>query len=237
MPTVLAAPARAPHRRGPAPWLVRFLAPGLAVLQLCTIVAELIAAAAFVPRYNWVTNTISELGVSTCTTEFDPRSGVEACSPLADLMNGAMVVSGISLVLLALVLFRSRGFSGVAGVLWVIAGLGSIATGFVALDSSSELHQLVSMPLFFGGPLAIALGAFQFRGGVRLAGIILGGIALALGVLFSTTDLVYGIGGLIERLVIWPSLAWVLVLAILASRQAREAARQPGDPEPPRERR
>lgn len=205
------------HRRL---WAVRWLAVPLAVLQLATIVAEVVTSFAFRPAYNWVTNTISELGVGGCTSEFDPREGVEACSPLAGLMNGAMIFSGICLLLLAVLLRRSRGFTRLPGILWVLAGAGSIATGLVSLDTSPVLHQVVSMPLFFGGPLAILIGAFQFTGRVRVAGASLGIATLILGIVFSTSDWVYGFGGIVERLVIWPALAWVVFLAVSARRQA-----------------
>ena len=206
-------------------WAVRHLAVPLAVLQLATIAAEIIVSFAFKPEYDWVTNTISELGVGGCTSDFDPRSGVEACSPLAGVMNGAMVFSGVCLILLALVLRHSAGFSKLAGPLWAIAGAGSIATGFISLDTSPVLHQVVSALLFFGGPLAIAIGAFQFTGAVRIAGAALGICTLLLGVVFSTTDWVYGFGGIVERLVIWPALGWVVFLAVRARRSAaRESA-------------
>ena len=210
---------RAPRNRHEAKRIAT-LAPILAVLQLSTIAAELVTAAAFKPSYNWVKNTISELGVAPCTTDFDARRHVEACSPLADVMNISMMVSGLALLLLAVTLRHSRGFAGVPGLLWVIAGAGSFVTGFVTLDTSPVAHQIVSMPLFFGGPLAIATGAFQFRGPTRTIGIVLGSCALALGVVFSTSDLAYGFGGLVERLVIWPSLAWVVHLAFVARRTA-----------------
>ncbi|SJN08311.1 hypothetical protein FM113_02005 [Leucobacter sp. 7(1)] len=208
--------------QAPKLWWVRHLAVPLAVLQLATIGAEIVTSFAFRPQYNWVTNTISELGVGGCTTEFDPRKGVEACSPLADVMNGAMIFSGICLILLALLLRSSRGFTKVPGVLWCAAGAGSIATGCVSLDTSPVLHQIVSMPLFFGGPLAILIGACQFDGVMRKIGTALGGITLVLGIIFSTTDWVYGSGGIVERLVIWPALGWVLVVAVLARTQAVE---------------
>lgn len=206
-------------------WRVRYLSVPLALLQLATIVAEIIVSVAFQPKYNWVTNTISELGVRACTQDFDPRKGVEACSPLAGVMNGAMVFSGLCLILLALVLRRSRGFAKFAGVLWGLAGVGSIVTGFISLDTSPVLHQLVSMPLFFGGPLAIVVGAFQFSGRIRLAGVSLGAFTLILGVLFSATDWVYGFGGIIERMVIWSALAWVVFVAVMARKEASAGAR------------
>lgn len=196
----------------------------LALLQLATIAAEIVVAQAFQPSYNWIKNTISELGVRGCTENFDPRRGVEACSPLADVMNGAMIFSGICLILLTLMLRRSRGFANLAGVLWALAGAGSIATGFITLDTSPVLHQTVSTPLFFGAPLAIAVGAFQFTGRIRLVGAALGVITLALGIIFSSTGWVYGYGGVVERLVIWPALAWVVFLAIMARKE--EARRE-----------
>ena len=206
-------------------WLVLRLAVPLAILQLATILAEIVTSLAFKPKYDWVTNTISELGVGGCTKEFDPRKGVEACSPLADLMNGAMIFSGICLILIALILRQSNGFKRLPNYLWLAAGAGSIATGFISLDTSPVLHQVVSMPLFFGGPLAILIGAFQLRGTSRKVGAALGAVTLVLGVIFSATDWVYGFGGIVERLVIWPALAWVLVMAVLARKDelARES--------------
>lgn len=206
---------------------VQILAPVLAVIQLATIAAELVTASAFEPSYNWVKNTISELGVAPCTTDFDAREHVEACSPLADVMNVSMMVSGLALLLLAISLRHSRGFAGVPGILWIIAGVGSIVTGFVTLDTSPVAHQLVSMPLFFGGPLAILTGAFQLQGRPRTTGIALGVCALVLGVVFSTSDLVYGFGGIVERLVIWPSLVWVVYLTFAARRAALAQPRNP----------
>ena len=224
MPTAPTSPTIEPSAGESERWRVQHLAVPLAVLQLATIVAEIVTSFAFRPGYDWVTNTISELGVGGCTTEFDPRKGVEACSPLADLMNGAMIFSGVCLILLALVLRGSRGFERLPGLLWLAAGVGSIATGCVSLDTSPVLHQIVSMPLFFGGPLAILIGAGQFDGAIRRIGAALGGITLILGIIFSTTDWVYGFGGIVERLVIWPALGWVLVLAVRARRDAAAVA-------------
>ncbi|MBK0419943.1 DUF998 domain-containing protein [Leucobacter sp. CSA1] len=227
---------RRPRRRSSpefrALWRVRYLALVFAILQLSTIAAELFTSFSFKPEYDWITNTISELGVGHCTTEFDPRKGVEACSRLAGTMNGAMIFSGACLIALTVILRRSRGFSRLPGVLWVLAGAGSIATGFITLDSSPVLHQLVSMPLFFGGPLAIALGSFQFDGRVRLLGAMLGFSTLVLGVIFSTTDLAYGYGGAVERLVVWPSLGWVVFVAARARKEARrEMSRRVPEPQ------
>lgn len=207
--------------------LLRFATLSLAVLQLTTIAAEIIVSLAFRPRYNWITNTISELGVKGCTSDFDPRKGVEACSPLAGVMNSAMIFSGICLIVLTLLLRNSDGFSKVAGILWALAGTGSIATGLVSLDDSPMLHQVVSMPLFFGGPLAILVGAFQFEGRVRVTGALFGSFALLLGVLFSTTDWVYGFGGIVERMVIWPALLWVLLITTLAQKKTLRTSREP----------
>src|SRR5690606_23558443 len=92
--------------------LARYLVPVLAVLQLSSVVTEVITSFAFHPSYNWIRNTISELGVKRCTSDFDPRKEVEACSPLADLMNAGMAVSGLSLILLVLLLRRTPGFRG-----------------------------------------------------------------------------------------------------------------------------
>jgi len=121
--TSTAPTARRVQRPAPS-WTVIWLAPVLAVLQLSSVAAEVITSLAFKPQYNWVTNTISELGVAKCTPEFDPRKGVEACSPLADVMNGAMVISGLSLIVLAILLRQQPGFRKPVWPIWCLAGLG-----------------------------------------------------------------------------------------------------------------
>lgn len=51
-------------------------------------------------------------------------------------MNAAMIFSGVCLVVLVFVLRRSKGFSHLAGALWVLAGGGSVAAGLITLDVS-----------------------------------------------------------------------------------------------------
>lgn len=63
---------------------------------------------------------------------------------LAGVMNAAMNFSGNCLLLLA--------------------------TGVISLETSPAPHQLMSMPLFFGGPLAEAVCPFQFKGPIRRVG-------------------------------------------------------------------
>lgn len=36
---------------------------------------------AFTPNYDWVPNTINQLGLGECTSHCDSRAAIEACSP------------------------------------------------------------------------------------------------------------------------------------------------------------
>lgn len=185
----------------------------LAVLQALSLPAELAAGGASTPSYDWVRGTISELGVATCGGEI-PGLGVLGCSPLHAVLNVSLVVSGLALIGLAALARRLPGFRGLAGVAWAVAGLSTALTGLVPLDVDLDLHLLVSAPVFLASPLGVLLGARQLGGGRRVVGVVVGVVTLVVGAVFLVWIDGAGIGGLLERVALWPSVIWVLAIVL-----------------------
>jgi hypothetical membrane protein len=172
----------------------------LRATQPLYIVVELLVAA-FVPGpYSLAGDTISELGVV-------------AVSPGHAVMNGAFVLFGTTLALGAALSDRLPRY---ATVLWVIAGLSSIATGLAPLDSAPVAHLVVSAPVFVAQPLAVVLTGLALRSRVTVAVGLVTVVGSAV-FLAGLTDA----GGLFERLALWPG---YVVLGVLGVRTLARAS-------------
>ena len=189
------------------------------------VVAELVAAAGSRVPYSLIDQTISDLGVTTCTSIDYPYGPVEVCSPWHALVNGALVVVGALLAVGAVLLRRflpRRRSTTVSTVLWVVAGASSIATGFVPLDHGVGLHALVALPALLAQPVALVLLAAALRPAApRLAGgTAVAGVASVVGLVaflvFATRP---ELGGVWERLAFWPTYLWLPVVAAILLRQ------------------
>ncbi len=189
----------------------------LALLQCASFPAEVFAAVRFSPPYDWVSNTISDLGARSCTSVPYPHGNIAVCSPLNAVMNGAMLLGGAALIVLTITARRVDGFRGTAGAAWVISGLSTMLTGLVPLDVDPVLHVLVSTPVFIASPIAVLLGAFQKAGALRGAGAAVGAASLFVGALFLVSHDLSAYGGLLERLSLWPPILWVLLLVLTSS--------------------
>ncbi|MER7169696.1 DUF998 domain-containing protein, partial [Micromonospora sp. NPDC000207] len=117
------------HRLGVVAWLV----------QPLYLVAEIVTATAVGVPYSFVDNTISDLGASACTTVAYPFGDVAVCSPWHLVLNTAFVVTGVLMVVGAL-LVRHPVAGGWVRWLWVVAGLSSVGTGLVPLDRDLDLQ-------------------------------------------------------------------------------------------------
>ena len=111
-------------------------------------------------------------------------------------------------------------------VLWIISGLSSIGSGLVPLDVNLELHALVSIPAIVLQPVALGLHALSLvrqegSGWWAMVGIAVALLAVSI---FFLLRLEVQWGGLLERIVIWPVL---LVLPVLAARGSGRGQRGP----------
>jgi len=181
------------------------------------IVAQLVVAARWEIPYDLTRNTISDLGAVGCGTLGAAGGPVEVCSPWHAGMNASFVVIGTLLAaggLLAAPALSRRttgarraAVLAVSGLL-VVAGLSSAGVGLVPLDVDGDLHTLVALPLFVTQPVAlILLGALAVRAGPRVWGGVLLGLGLlaaAGGIAFGATLVTGDVGGLYERIALWP---------------------------------
>jgi hypothetical membrane protein len=208
---------------GGAAWIV-------ATLQVQ--LAQISAAAAWNPPYNWMTNYISDLGNTACG-QFAVPHGTPAyvCSPLYLVMDASFVLSGVLTIVGAVLLRRfwpPGQLTTVAVVLWVITGLGKIVVGLVPENTIVELHLIgaLNIPIGCIAILLNSLSVLRTNRGVALTGIVLtlvglmGSVLSTAGQLDPTLYLGLGVGGM-ERVSDYPGLLWMLLIGILAVRGRR----------------
>lgn len=206
---------------------------GLALLsQPLVILVQFVVAARWETSYDVTRNTISDLGVVGCGTIQAGGGPVEVCSPWHAGMNVTFVIIGSLLALGALlgagtvVRRPARIRSGVAMALLFVAGVSSASVGFVPLDVDGDLHALVATPLFVTQPVALLLlgGLALGRGRRGLGSVLLGsGLVAATGGIAFGVSLVTGdVGGLYERVALWPCQVGVAAVGWSLLRAARD---------------
>lgn len=193
------------------------------------ILAQLVVASRWETTYDVTRNTISDLGALRCGTIQAAGGPVEVCSPWHAAMNASFVVIGSLLALGALLSAATvvgspgRLRSGLAMAMLFVAGVSSAAVGFVPLDVDGDLHTLVATPLFVTQPVALLLlGALAVQRGHRgwggallVTGLVATGGALAFVVSVGAGN----VGGLYERIALWPcqvgvaTLGWTVLRA------------------------
>ncbi|WP_182378378.1 DUF998 domain-containing protein [Nocardioides sp. WS12] len=174
------------------------------LLQGCYVVAEVVIGLN-VTGYSFVDDTISDLGATT--------------SPGHAAMNVVFVVFGVSLGLGAWLLRDSRPPGRLATaslVLWIVAGISSVAVGLTPNNLHPGLHGGVAAWVFVAQPLALVLLGLSLRERHRrfAAATVAVGVASFVGSLGFLVLLNADHGaGAFERLALWPGYLWVTVLA------------------------
>lgn len=198
------------------------------VLCVLTFPAQLLSAAQWPQPYLWGSNTISDLGVTTCAT-FDAGTRMEryVCSPWHSLANAGTVASGLFLAAGAVLLWSvwPRRRTGQAAMALIAAsGVLLMLVGFLPWDVQPDAHNLVALiqaPVQWAGMVVLV---FALRGStvlrwasaltvlcvvVSIAGFVLfidaigGGPSQAVGV------------GLAERLSFDTLTLWSVVLGLI----------------------
>ncbi|MFD3746587.1 DUF998 domain-containing protein [Nocardia sp. NPDC058633] len=184
----------------------RHIAAGLAwTLAFAYLLAELVTATAWTTPYSFRHDTISDLGITTCTQH--------ACSPLHMVMNATFVVLGLLTIVGAIGLLDyiphgPRQWSIVA--LAVVIGLSTAATGVFPSDGGIVVHTLAVMPAFVSRHIVLILLAIWLWKHRRLAAIW-SGVCATTG-LTGTVLLAIGLQiGITERLVFYPLPIWMAV--------------------------
>lgn len=198
---------------------------GFALLLLLSILVELVAARFFSPPYDWIQNTVSDLGVTTCTTLHTYYGVADLCSPAHAWVNASMAISGLAMIGLATIRVRTAGFDRFAGLAWVVAGVSTLAAGLVPLDVSLELHNFVSIPQLVALPLAVFASATKYRGVVGGAGQVAGVVGLVAGLWLLLDISTYAHAGLLERLILWPAFIWTVLVSVFGRLRERRPLR------------
>ena len=158
------------------------------------------------PRYRWTVHNISDLGNVTCG-RWDTTRPREVCSPWHDVMNTGFVATGVLLALGAILLWPVLGRA--VTVLTLAGGTGYAMAGAFPADVDENRHFLAALLVF--GPANVAMLVAARRSWTSLA---LGLTGVAGTVLFlARVDLGFGVGGM-ERVAVFPFLAWTLVVAL-----------------------
>ncbi len=150
------------------------------------------------PKYSVRNNFLSDLGV------VHQSAGVWSTTIF---LTGALFVTG------SYFYFRkSIGTGKWLPTVFVLGGIGLMGTGLLDYSNYPILHQIVSFMAFIFGGIA-AVGSFKLiQGPFRYFSIVLGAFTLV-----SLVLLILGLGqelgnGLIERMVAFPELIWLMAL-------------------------
>ncbi len=203
----------------PGAWLGRTSVGALlwAAQPLCILV-ELVVVSHVRTPYSLVDSTISEAQAVSCTTITYAFGQVPVCSPLGWLLNVTTVVSGLAVLVGALLLHSSlpihRTRIGVT-LAAVLSGLSLIGTGLVPVDLDLNLHVVVALPQFVTFPLMLILLFVAMRTLSRpvtltalvAASLCIGGTVAYFALLAEPHG-----GGLLERVALWPF--WLALLPI-----------------------
>lgn len=186
--------------------------------------AQIVVAWVYRPPYSLVTNTISDLGNTTC----GPYGGHLVCSPRHWLMDGAFVFLGLVMAVGSMLLYfefaekeRRQQLAAFVGFsCMAVGGLGAIVVGVFPENTVGALH-------ITGAALAIGVGNL---------GIFILGAVLALPeamrrymLVFSTVSVTalvlfachkdFGIGdGTMERIAAYPETIWLITFGLFVWR-------------------
>jgi hypothetical membrane protein len=184
------------------------LAYALGVVQF--LLLGLLAAEALYPGYSISQNFISDLGVG----------------PSAWAFNGSVSLLGL-LVLLGTYWLGRAGYARAFRALLYLTGIGALGVG-IFNENFGALHGLFSLVAFLFSGLAAIASARYIPSPLRGLYALLGALSLAsLALFIGGVDLGLGRGG-IERMIVYPVLAWGLLLAsqIAGSGEAAQAREQ-----------
>jgi hypothetical protein len=194
-----------------------------AIAALQYAVTHVVAASAWTfPRYNWLQNDTSNLANTQCGFFAGPNSAsTYVCSPLHDVVNASFVLTGVLVIVGALLLWRfwpTGWLTDTAMVLWILLGFGKILVGLAPENTNIGLHMMGSLNVPLGSIAVLLLSLLISRRDLwlGLAGMALGLVGLV-GTVLSTVGeyagpaLYLGLGaGGMDRVAAYPAILWLL---------------------------
>jgi hypothetical membrane protein len=230
----VAKEASRPHRRGRTKSFddrYRWIGPAIFALTISYFIAQVFVAAAFTPSYSWLTNTISDLGNTSCK--------VQLCSPRHVWMNAAFIALGGFMLLGSPLIFEEfsergpdqRAAARLGFGLTAIGGLGAVIVGLFPENTVGLVHVIgagFGIGLGTLGILVLGLALSLSSRPLRLAMRVVPPIALVALVLFATRHYL-GLGaGTMERIAAYPEAIWLVVFGVYISHSRFvRAARRP----------
>ena len=204
----------------------------LASLQY--LAAQVIAASAWHPSYNWNANYISDLGNTTCGNFALPHEMPSyICSPDYMLMNMSFILIGILLFVGTILLkdYWPNGKLAKTGfVLLLIASIGKSLVGLVPENTILSLHTAAALNIPLGS-IAILFLSIQILHKhkalaiIGFATFILGICATVLLIIMEYKEIAslagLGYGGM-ERVAGYPMNIWMIIVGALAIREGRK---------------
>lgn len=203
---------------GGATWVV-------AVLQFAA--AHVVTASAWDPPYSWLHNHSSNLANTQCGIFAVPNgSPGYVCSPLHELMNGSFVLTGMLVIVGAILLWRvwpSSRLTDTALLLLIVMALGKILMGLTPENANIGLHLMGSLNVPLGSIAVLLLSVVISHGhpALSIAGIVLAVMGLVGTVLSTLGEYVgpalylgIGVGGM-ERLAACPAPVWLLAAGVV----------------------
>lgn len=204
------------------------------ILTLEFFAGQGVAQAAWRTPYSLLTNSISDLGNTACGT-WPPASvnlkslGLSAtyiCSPRHAVMNASFIVAGV-LILLGAHLTRSqwprRRLTTWGVALLMAAGVGKIIVGLVPENTLVLPHLLGSLGIFCAviGILLLGLATWNTRRSVAITSLAMAAIGLLGAVITKIATGGIHDYGLAERLLDYPTFAWLALMGLVFIRACR----------------
>jgi len=201
-------------------------------LTVVFFIGQAVAQAASTVPYSLWSNYISDLGNTGCGPFALGTYHTVVCTPLSGVMNAAFVVSGL-LTLAGAVGTRPawprRRLTAVGLVLLGLAGAGQVLVGFRPENVDISLHGVGALFGIGGGNLGVLLVGLGVWRADRLTGVlsvVVGVVGVVAFVLLGSAPAL-GLGiGFVERVAVYPLVAWLIGAGAFLLWSATSAGRQ-----------
>ena len=197
------------------------LGPAIFTTAALYFVVQIIVAWVFLPSYSLVSNSISDLGETSCGGYGSPA----ICSPRWWLMDYAgFVLLGLVMVMGSALLYheftervpRERRAAMFGFALMALGGLGSILVGFFPENENRTMHIIGAfLAIAIGNVAILVLGVvLTLPESMRRSMLMFSSLALAALLCFASHRF-FGIGrGTMERLAAYPVTIWLITFGL-----------------------
>jgi hypothetical membrane protein len=197
------------------------LGPAIFTVASVYFLIQIIAAWVFIPSYSLISNSISDLGETSCGGYGSPA----ICSPRWWLMDYVgFVLLGLVMVVGSALLYhefterlpRERRAAMVSFVLVALGGLGSILVGFFPENENGTLHIIGAFLAIAIANIAILLlgAVLTLPESMRRSMLMFSTLALAALLCFASHRS-FGIGrGTMERIAAYPVTIWLITFGL-----------------------